>query len=233
MPPGPIDCDLHPTVPGMSALMPYLDEVWRETVVRRGIDELNTIAYPSNSPLTVRSDWRDAKGRASHHGRTVRHRGAGSVRHRDRHLQLPLRRAGDVQRGPWRRHGARGERLDRARVAGPRLQAARLDRGAAAERRTGGGGDRALRRRPAVRPGHASGIGGVAAGAAAELADLCRRGAPRPARRHPCRQHLSPSEHAGRLVQLLQRGIHQPGGRVSDPAHQPDRPRACSPNSRT
>jgi uncharacterized protein len=59
----PIDCDLHPTVPAMSALMPYLDEVWRETVVRRGIDELNTIAYPSQSPLTARADWRDANGR--------------------------------------------------------------------------------------------------------------------------------------------------------------------------
>ena len=59
----PIDCDLHPTVPAMSALMPYLDDVWRETVVRRGIDELTTIAYPSNSPLTVRSDWRGAGGK--------------------------------------------------------------------------------------------------------------------------------------------------------------------------
>ncbi len=58
----PIDCDLHPAVPGLSALMPYLDEMWRETVVRRGLDELNTIAYPANSPLTVRTDWRDAKG---------------------------------------------------------------------------------------------------------------------------------------------------------------------------
>ena len=58
----PIDCDLHPAVPGLSALMPYLDEMWRETVVRRGLDELNTIAYPANSPLTVRSDWRDANG---------------------------------------------------------------------------------------------------------------------------------------------------------------------------
>ncbi|MGA8194150.1 MAG: amidohydrolase family protein, partial [Acetobacteraceae bacterium] len=63
MDPRPIDCDLHPTVPGLPALMPYLDEVWRETVVRRGIDELNTIAYPSNSPLTVRSDWRDTEGK--------------------------------------------------------------------------------------------------------------------------------------------------------------------------
>ena len=58
-----VDCDVHPTVPGLSALMPYLDEVWRETVVRRGLDELNTIAYPANSPLTVRADWRDATGK--------------------------------------------------------------------------------------------------------------------------------------------------------------------------
>jgi predicted TIM-barrel fold metal-dependent hydrolase len=58
-----IDCDLHPTVPAMSALMPYLDELWRETVVRRGLDELNTIAYPTNSPLTARADWRDARGK--------------------------------------------------------------------------------------------------------------------------------------------------------------------------
>jgi predicted TIM-barrel fold metal-dependent hydrolase len=61
--PAPIDCDLHPTLPGMSALLPYLDDVWRDTVVRRGIDELNTIAYPSGSPLTARADWRDARGK--------------------------------------------------------------------------------------------------------------------------------------------------------------------------
>jgi hypothetical protein len=59
----PIDCDLHPTVSALSALMPYLDEMWRETVVRRGLDELNTISYPANSPLTARADWRDTSGR--------------------------------------------------------------------------------------------------------------------------------------------------------------------------
>ncbi len=59
----PIDCDLHPAVPALAVLMPYLDEVWRETVTRRGIDELNTIAYPANSPLTARADWRDREGR--------------------------------------------------------------------------------------------------------------------------------------------------------------------------
>jgi predicted TIM-barrel fold metal-dependent hydrolase len=59
----PIDCDVHPTVPRMAVLLPYLDEMWRETVTRRGLDELNTISYPSNSPLTARSDWRDANGK--------------------------------------------------------------------------------------------------------------------------------------------------------------------------
>jgi predicted TIM-barrel fold metal-dependent hydrolase len=63
MPARPIDCDLHPAVPGLAALMPYLDEMWRETVTRRGIDELNTITYPANSPLTARADWRPREGR--------------------------------------------------------------------------------------------------------------------------------------------------------------------------
>ncbi len=72
----PIDCDLHPAVPAMSALMPYLDEVWREMVLRRGIDELNTISYPSNSPLTVRADWRAAGGRP---GVTVERLGADAL----------------------------------------------------------------------------------------------------------------------------------------------------------
>jgi len=61
----PIDCDVHPTVPALSALYPYLDEMWRETAIRRGLDEMNTIAYPANTPLTVRSDWRDAQGRGA------------------------------------------------------------------------------------------------------------------------------------------------------------------------
>jgi predicted TIM-barrel fold metal-dependent hydrolase len=60
---GPIDCDLHPAVPAMAALLPYLDDFWRETVTRRGIDELNTISYPVLNPLTAREDWRDEKGR--------------------------------------------------------------------------------------------------------------------------------------------------------------------------
>jgi hypothetical protein len=60
-----IDCDVHPTVPGLSALFPYLDDMWRDTAIRRGFDEMNTISYPANTPLTVRNDWRDAKGRGA------------------------------------------------------------------------------------------------------------------------------------------------------------------------
>jgi len=63
--PGPIDCDVHPTVPRMAALLPYLEPMWRETVVRRGIDELTTISYPTVNPLTARADWKDATGKAA------------------------------------------------------------------------------------------------------------------------------------------------------------------------
>lgn len=48
----------------MAALLPYLDDLWRETVARRGIDDLTTISYPSLNPLTSRADWRDASGKA-------------------------------------------------------------------------------------------------------------------------------------------------------------------------
>ena len=63
--PSPIDCDVHPAVPALSALHPYLDDLWRETVLRRCLDELNTISYPSRSPLTVRADWRGEGGKAA------------------------------------------------------------------------------------------------------------------------------------------------------------------------
>jgi len=63
---GPIDCDLHPTVPSLGALLPYLDEVWRDNVVRRGFEPLVPISYPTRNPLSVRADWRDADG----HGAT-------------------------------------------------------------------------------------------------------------------------------------------------------------------
>ncbi len=61
---GGIDCDLHPAVPAMEALLPYLSEHWRDTVQQRGVHELNSIAYPQNAPIAARPDWRAKNGRA-------------------------------------------------------------------------------------------------------------------------------------------------------------------------
>src|SRR6202043_126433 len=60
-----IDCDVHPNVPGMQALLPYLEEFWRDSVEDRGIDSLESISYPPNAPITARRDFRDAKNRAA------------------------------------------------------------------------------------------------------------------------------------------------------------------------
>jgi uncharacterized protein len=56
--PGGIDCDLHPAVPNIKALHPYLSDHWRDIVIQRGIGELDSLSYPANSPLTSRPDWR-------------------------------------------------------------------------------------------------------------------------------------------------------------------------------
>lgn len=55
---GAIDCDIHPAVPGMRTLLPYLDEHWREQVTVRGIDGLDSSSFPLNAPANGRPDWR-------------------------------------------------------------------------------------------------------------------------------------------------------------------------------
>ena len=62
---GAVDCDLHPAVPGMGVLMPYLDDYWREMVSVRALDRLNLslTSYPQNAPLTCRPDWALDQGR--------------------------------------------------------------------------------------------------------------------------------------------------------------------------
>jgi len=53
---GGIDCDIHPAVPNLKALHPYLSDHWRDIIVQRGMHELNSISYPANSPLSSRPD---------------------------------------------------------------------------------------------------------------------------------------------------------------------------------
>ena len=58
-----IDCDIHPALPSTRALLPYLDDYWREHIIRRGIDadSFETSSYPSNAPLNCRPDWHPGK----------------------------------------------------------------------------------------------------------------------------------------------------------------------------
>jgi predicted TIM-barrel fold metal-dependent hydrolase len=57
-----IDCDVHVNVPNMQALLPHLDEFWRDSVLDRGLNSLESISYPPNAPLTSRPDWRGKGG---------------------------------------------------------------------------------------------------------------------------------------------------------------------------
>ena len=41
-----IDCDVHPGVPDIRALAPYLADHWRDAVAERGIPSLESISYP-------------------------------------------------------------------------------------------------------------------------------------------------------------------------------------------
>ena len=60
----PIDCDIHLAIPNTGALLPYLDDYWREHIIRRGIDgdNLELSAYPAGAPLNLRPDWRPPSG---------------------------------------------------------------------------------------------------------------------------------------------------------------------------
>lgn len=62
---GGIDCDLHPDIPPVSALLPYLNGHWADAMVERGIESLESVAYPPNAPLTVRPDRRGLSGVAA------------------------------------------------------------------------------------------------------------------------------------------------------------------------
>ena len=60
---GAIDCDIHPVVPGMHALLPYMEESWREQFLSRGIDGLDLNSHSIDIPSMCRPDWRPAHGR--------------------------------------------------------------------------------------------------------------------------------------------------------------------------
>src|SRR6267378_5185423 len=60
---GGVDCDLHPAVPHLTSLLPYLNDYWRDQVTTRGMIDLISQSYPVNSPISARPDWRPAQGK--------------------------------------------------------------------------------------------------------------------------------------------------------------------------
>jgi uncharacterized protein len=55
---GAIDCDIHPGVPELKALLRYMEPFWQESFVARGLDGFDMMSYPLNAPITCRPDWR-------------------------------------------------------------------------------------------------------------------------------------------------------------------------------
>ncbi|MDH2343917.1 MULTISPECIES: amidohydrolase family protein [unclassified Bradyrhizobium] len=60
---GGVDCDVHPAVPHLTSLLPYLNDYWRDQVTTRGMVDLISQSYPQNSPITARPDWRPENGK--------------------------------------------------------------------------------------------------------------------------------------------------------------------------
>lgn len=61
---GAIDCDVHVAVPGLAALVPYLDAYWQERVAVQQLErlDLSLTSYPPTAPLSGRPDWRPRSG---------------------------------------------------------------------------------------------------------------------------------------------------------------------------
>ncbi|MBY0338804.1 MAG: amidohydrolase [Acetobacteraceae bacterium] len=60
LPAGAVDVDLHPMVPGLSALAPFLPAFWRDQIAMRGLEGFDSASFPPKAPKTVRPDWRPA-----------------------------------------------------------------------------------------------------------------------------------------------------------------------------
>jgi predicted TIM-barrel fold metal-dependent hydrolase len=60
---GAIDCDIHPGVPGISTLLPYMTAHWQDAFVLRGMDGFDLASYPPGAPIACRPDWRPKSGK--------------------------------------------------------------------------------------------------------------------------------------------------------------------------
>ena len=221
---GAIDCDVHPQVPGIKALVPYLDDYWQEMVEVRGIEGFESRSYPPLAPLTARPDWRGADGRAAESPGPVAEQLFG--RWGESHAilnclygiqQIMDERLAAAAAGAVNAWIAK-EWLDveprfRASIVvpaqNPELAVEEIERRA---------------RRPSVRPDSDAGDGRLAARAALLLADLCGGRAAWAARRDPSGQRLPAGADGARLAQHLCRGLCASGAGIPGPAREPRQP---------
>jgi hypothetical protein len=61
---GAIDCDVHPALPGLTSLLPYMNDYWREHILARGLQLIDYTLAAFNPSLAIfgRPDWRLEKG---------------------------------------------------------------------------------------------------------------------------------------------------------------------------
>jgi hypothetical protein len=112
-----IDCDIHPALPSISALFPYLPAYWSEQLRVRGTDGFDSILYPPDAGFSCRADWRDG-GKPGTSLDALRRQALDGFGTGIAVCNL-LYNVAAIQRRS--RHGARArdERLDCRRVAGP------------------------------------------------------------------------------------------------------------------
>lgn len=60
-----IDCDVHPAVTGLQALLPYFDDYWRDFVSARELNGMDLGLYRPSLPISGRPDWRTEGERAA------------------------------------------------------------------------------------------------------------------------------------------------------------------------
>ena len=200
---GAIDCDVHVAVPGIRALVPYLDDYWRERVAVQQLErlDLSITSYPPTAPISRPARLAPQGRPAWLRPRLPSAAGARPVRHALRHPQLPLWRARRCSPRTWRRRCAA-----RSMTGSPR-NGSTATRGCAPR-------SWCRRRTPSLPPRRSSvaprdprfvqvlllaGLD-MPLGPAHLLADLSRRREARPADRHPRRQHLSPPAERQRLA---------------------------------
>ena len=131
-----IDCDIHPGVPDIKALLPYMSDYWRDAFVDRGIDGFDMMSYPLGAPITCRPDWRVAGERPGSSLAQMRAHALDRFGIGLGHLQPADRRPGRGQRVDGRGDLLRRQRLDRGALAGQGPAPARLDRRAGRRRRS-------------------------------------------------------------------------------------------------